>query len=193
MKLVYLAGCVFFLATGLGTADEEASNIPHVTANQYGRCYAKSVPSSAYGSEGTTKVFAVQRGDDLLLHTFPWYSAWLYLECNVGRPNEQVAVSLVRFGPWARGHKASQNDLAMAFYYAGKLVKSYSTLDIAGSPHNVEASISHYTVIAHVNGYRWRESNFYTFEASTHDGRLLVFDPTTGNLISTKKPANEKR
>jgi hypothetical protein len=30
---------------GFATADQEASNVAHVTAGPYGRCYAKSVPS----------------------------------------------------------------------------------------------------------------------------------------------------
>jgi hypothetical protein len=29
---------------GLAMADQEASNVAHVTAGPYGRCYAKSVP-----------------------------------------------------------------------------------------------------------------------------------------------------
>jgi hypothetical protein len=190
MRWVSLLACAFFLAATLATADEEASNIPRVTASRYGGCYAKSVPSTAYGSEGTTKVYAVRADDDLLLHTFSWYSAQLYLECNVGRPKQRVAVSLVRFGPWARGSTANKSDVAIAFYYGGQLAKAYSTLDIAGSPDNVSASISHYTVFDRVEGYRWQHGNFSTFEVLSHDGRLLVFDPTTGGIVSAKKAGN---
>jgi hypothetical protein len=79
--------------------------------------------------------------------------------------------------------------MAIAFYFRGQLVKQYSTLDLAGSPDNVSMSKSHYSVVRRVDGYRQQESNFSTFEILTNDGRLLAFDPTTGAILSTKKPA----
>ena len=188
MKWTCLLMCALLVASTTGTADEEASNVPHITASQYGRCYAKSVPRTLYASEGTTKMYSVQVGDDVLLHTFAWYSPRLFLECNVGRPKQGVSASLVRFGSWPRGSKATSRELAIAFYYDGKLAKAYSTLDIAGSPDNVSASESHYTVFNRVDGYRWHESNLATFEVLASDGRLLIFDPTTGELVSAKKP-----
>jgi hypothetical protein len=108
--------------------------------------------------------------------------------CNVGRPNEQVGTSVVQFGPWARGSRANANDLALAFYFGGKLARRYSTLDIAGSPDHVSSSVSHYTVISRVEGYKWRGSNFYAFEVVTVDGRTLSFDPTTGDMLPAENP-----
>jgi hypothetical protein len=170
-------------------ADDEASNVPIVKTDQWGRCYAKSVPNELYGTKGTTRVYSVQAGEDLLLHPFDWFSKEIYLQCNVGRPNEQVGTSVVRFGPWAPGYRAAAGHLAIAFYFRGQLVKQYSTLDIAGSPDNVAFSKSHYRVIRRVDGYRQRDSNFATFEVLTNDGRILAFDPTTGAILSTRKPA----
>jgi hypothetical protein len=77
--------------------------------------------------------------------------------------------------------------MALAFYYGGRLVREYSTLDIAGTPDSVEASESHYRVIDRVEGYRWKENNFYTFEVVGADGRQLVFDPTTGEILSAQR------
>lgn len=177
------------IACACAYADQEASNVPIIRINQWGSCYAKSVPSELYGSKGTTKVYSVQPGEDSLRHTFDWYSQQIYLECGVGRPNEQLGISVVRFGLWARGAKATVEQMALAFYFRGQLVKQYSTLDIAGSLDNVSRSRSHYSVIRRIDGYRQQKSNFYTFEILTYDGRLVVFDPTTGAILSAKKPA----
>ncbi len=189
MKRACLASFVFLFAILSAGADDEASNTPTVRASQFGNCYAKSVPSESYGSKGTTKVYAVRRGEDALLHTFAWYSSEFYLACNVGQPNQQVGVSIIQFGPWARGRQANRKDMALAFYFSGNLVREYSTLEISGSPDNVEASISHYTVVQRVEGYRWQQSNYYTFEVLTSDRRLLVFDPITGKILSAQEPA----
>ncbi len=177
--ILVLAGTI-----SLARADDEASNVPQVTASQYGRCYAKSVPAERSGSKGSTKIYVVQPGEDSLRDTFSWYSNRIYLECGVGRANQHAGTSVVQFGPWARGSRAAADDLALAFHFAGKLVRRYSTLDIAGSPDNVSSSVSHYTVIERVEGYRWKGSNFSVFEVVTTDGRRLTFDPTTGEILS---------
>lgn len=160
-------------------ADEEASNIPHVQSGTYGRCYAKSVPEDLWGERGETRLYEVGADRDRLVATFPWFSQQLRLQCNMSR-NGRIGASLVRFGPWPRGHQASADDLALAFYFDGELLVRYATLDIAGTPDNVVSTISHYRVIAEVHGYRWTGANSYEFEIKTVDGRTLSFDPTTG-------------
>ena len=165
-------------------ADQEAGNLPHVRAGTHGRCYAKSVPEEYWGQRGVTRLYRVAEGEDALIATFSWYSQELRLQCNMSR-NGHIGASLVRFGPWARGREASADHLALAFYFDGELLARYSTLDIAGSPDNVEASVSHYVVIAKVGGYRWLGAgapNAYAFDIETTDGRALTFDPVTGRL-----------
>jgi hypothetical protein len=78
--------------------------------------------------------------------------------------------------------------MAIAFYFRGVLVRQYSTLEIAGSPEKVSRSVSHYTVIRRIDGYREQRGNFSTFEIFTTDGRAVTFDPTTGAILSTRKP-----
>ena len=87
-------------------------------------------------------------------------------------------------GPWARGHTASDDVLAIAFHFNGKTVRKYSTLDVAGKPDNVSPSVSHYMVIEDVLGFRRTTGNEYVFEVTTVDGRLLAFDPITGDLLN---------
>lgn len=166
-----------------GWADEEASNVAHVAASSYGRCYAKSVPEESSGQRGTTRVYRVGAAQDTLEHSFDWFSQRIYIECNVSPPSGPVAISVVRFGPWPRGHEASDEHLALAFYFDGKLKRRYSILDIAETAENVSWSVSHYSVIETIEGFRWSGSgNRYEFVVRTIDGRTLRFDPATGAL-----------
>jgi hypothetical protein len=186
MHKAWIGSVLLLICAGAppAAADQEASNIPHVRAGSYGRCYARSVPEDRWGQRGVTRLYRVAKDDDVLIASFPWFSHELRLQCNMSR-NGELGASLVRFGPWARGHRASADDLALAFYFDGELLARYSTLDIAGSLDNVEASDSHYVVIAKVGGYRRLGAdnpNAYAFDIETTDGRRLSFDPITGRL-----------
>lgn len=179
-------GAFIASAVLIGTAaaaDQEASNIPHAQSDTYGRCYAKSLPDEYYGEAGETHIYQVERDTDLLLDHYDWFAQRLFLQCNMSR-NGDVGASIVRMGPWSRGQEAADDQLAIAFYFKGALLRSYSTLDIAGAPGNVAASVSHYQVIAEVPGYRWIDGDHYAFDIVTIDRRTLSFDPLTGDLLS---------
>ena len=172
----------------LAAADEEASNIAYVAASQYGNCYARSVPSAGYGTAGETLVYAVNArgGADGEAARYNWFAPQMRLECNVAGADGTIGHSIVQIGPWPRGDAADADTLALAFYWNGERVRRYSTLDIAGAPGNVSASVSHYTVIEEIVGYGWRDSNRYSFVVRTTDGRTLTFDAGTGLLLSTE-------
>lgn len=172
--LLTLAICLPLLA------DQEAGNTAHVAASEYGRCYAKSIPSESYGNAGKTLIYRVAEGADELVHEYGWFSQQIHLVCNASDSARPTGVAVVSTGPWARGHEASADVLALAFHFDGKTVREYSTLEIAGKPNNVSASVSHYTVIEEVLGFRWVRSNEYVFEVRTTDGRTLAFDAVTG-------------
>jgi hypothetical protein len=184
-KIPRLAGLASLLLlrppAALGLVDDEASNVPHVAASNGGRCYAKAVPDSLYGQAGRTRVYWVRARADSLLATYQWFSQRIFLECNVAAGDGPVSLSVVRFGPWPRGQEATARDLALAFYRGSRLLRRYSTLDIAGRRTNVSLSESHYTVIDSVLGYRWVTGNQYRFEVRTTDGRILSFDAATGD------------
>ena len=181
-------------------ADTEASNVAHVVAGPYGRCYAKSVPDhirdpeGAPRQQGRTKVFQVGDPEDVLVTLYNWFSQVLFVKCGLGD-----GVTVVRVGAWHRGHNARADHLAIAFYNGGKLLKRYSTLDITGSDKvnngglskfkNVSVSVSHYTVFksgpeinrtTSSDGPVFKEN--WVVRATTVDGRLLTFDIVTGNL-----------
>ena len=181
-------------------ADQEASNVAHVVAGPYGRCYAKSVPAHVYDPDGAprqqgrTTIFRVSNSEDVLVRRFDWFSQRIFLKCGVG--DDTV---VVRVGAWHRGHDPRADHLAIAFYKGGKLSRRYSTLDIAGDEkagggglskyRNVSASVSHYTVftsgpemvrITTNVGPVFREN--WVIKAKTVDGRALVFDMATGEI-----------
>ncbi len=58
---ITLAGLV---CASSALADEEVSNVAHVVAGPYGRCYAKSVPAKIYDLEGEPR----QQGRTTLYH-----------------------------------------------------------------------------------------------------------------------------
>ena len=170
---------ILFLAVPSVRADDEAGNRLYVVAN--GAWYAKSVPAEPRGTKGKTLVYLAKEDGDKLQYSYDWYSPhdlclmqWAW------------GVSVVRFGPWQRGSKASKEDFEMAFYNGDKLLAQYSALDIAGSEENVSQSISHYTVIRKVLGYRWIRSNDYVFEIERTDGKILAFDIGTGKVTETR-------
>jgi len=163
-------------------ADQEAGNTVQVAASEYGACYAKSIPAESYGNAGKTRIYRVTEGEDELVHEYGWFSQRIYLVCNASDSTRPTGVAVVSTGPWARGHEASADVLALAFHYDGKTVREYSTLEIAGEPGNVSSSVSHYTVIEKVLGFLWVRSNEYVFELRTTDGRTLAFDAVTGEM-----------
>src|SRR5687767_10766941 len=120
-RIVPLLCCVALVAAPAG-ADQEAPSGPRVTASKHGDRYAKSVPDDRWGTKGRTRVYRVERDADTLEHEFDWYAGTIHLRHING------GTSVVRFGPWTRGYEAKKDDLALAFYLDGKLLRSYSTL-----------------------------------------------------------------
>jgi hypothetical protein len=179
--MIMLAGLAGLAQSAL--ADEERANRPHVVADVHGQCYAKSVPDKSSGQEGSTGILAVEEAGDRLVHTLPWYSSQIHIQCQV--VPGYAAISVVRMGPWAQGYQARAQDLALAFYHDGRLVRQYSTLEIAGRADNVSRSSSHYTVIRRQGWSQQPAGSLPSFEVETEDKRRLTFDPATGNILAT--------
>ncbi len=168
-------------------ADQEASNTAHVVTDRYGRCYARATPAHDFDpyqdqrQQGRTQIYRTQTGGDVLVHEYDWFAQQLFVRC--GPPGDEI---VVRLGPWHRGRVASEDDLAIAFYRAGALLRSYSTLEISGgAPDAISNSVSHYTVFTRPprfsDGYGAGEGPVVV--AETVDGRSLRFDAMTGELL----------
>jgi hypothetical protein len=188
--LAALAGgaALGWLALTPGAADQEGGNRAYVTASESGQFYAKSVPREAYGLEGSTRIYQVGSPDDVLLHTYDWYTPRIFLEGFLGTRD----VYVVQTGPWPRGARASPDHLALAFHKNGAPIRRYSTLEIAGRPENVSASVSHYVVFRRLAGFRRPYGNQLVFDAELHDGRTLTFDADTGAIWSRAEEAVRK-
>lgn len=192
IKLIHAGVTVLLLSACRLEADSQSGNWPFVVAattdgtTAHGGYYAKCIPTEILGTSGVTRVYRVEKEQDALVHTYDWYSANIY----VSGANRKV--SIVRFGPWSTGHRASHHDLALALYYDGQLLKSYSTLDIVGRPENVQTSASHYRWHKRVIGYGHyalppSAKTIYAFGIETLDGRNLCFNVTTGELVRDLK------
>lgn len=164
----------------MAAADKEAGNRAYVKASEWGQVYAKSIPAESYGLKGTTNIYQVQPGEDQLLQTYDWYAPELYVDGFTGLQT----VYVVQMGPWARGHEASNDHSAVAFYKNDQRIASYSTLDIVGAPGNVESSISHYHVFGKRHGFRRPFGNQLMFDIEDVKGRLLSFNVDTGKLVT---------
>jgi hypothetical protein len=153
----------------------------------HGDRYAKCIPAGMSGDKGRTLVYHVKPGQDVLEAEYDWYATGIYLA------GTDKGTSVVRMGPWSEGHEPSKDDLALAFYFGGKPLKTYSTLDIAGSRENVRSSVSHYTWYKRVMGYCWirsDQSKFlrFGFALETTDGRVVCFDARTGERMDGWEP-----
>ncbi len=167
-------------------ADSTRPNTPIVAAGNDGTCYAKSVPAEFMGQKGTTKIYSVGTLKDSVTDSYNWYSDEIYISCKASI-NGRSETTVVRMGPWADGLVANQSDLAIAFYLNGKLLKKYSTLDIAGKPTNVQNSVSHYKVFSSILGFKWKYDEPSYFVAIRIDGVEMKFDASTGLLVLQKK------
>lgn len=172
-----LFAAILIILSPTAFADEEASNSVHVVSATYGTHYAKSIPAENSGTKGQTQIYRVTKDKDELEHTYDWFASQIYLQ------GTAKGTAVVRLGPWARGHEAGKDDLAIAFYLNGKLLKGYSTLDIAGKPDKVQSSTSHYSVLGKVSGFRWIDSNDYAFDVTGPDDKTISFDISTGEII----------
>lgn len=174
MRSCLFALMALVLLAGAALADQEASNRPIVRSSEYGAYYAKSVPLEEYGPKGVTRVYHVGASEDTFLYEYPWYATEIFL----GGSGDGT---LVRFGPWARGSEPSEDHLAIGFYRDGKVVREYSTLEIANLGSGVLRSVSHYEVFGQPLGFVWNRDDVF-YEVMGVDGVLLRFDLETGEL-----------
>ncbi len=171
--LFTLMALVFLFSTAL--ADDEASNRPIVRSSEYGAYFAKSIPSGYYGQEGVTLVYHVEADENILLYEYPWYASEMYLGGNGDG-------TLVRFGPWCRGSEPLEDHLAIGFYRDGRVIREYSTLEIATLGSGVSESVSHYEVFGQRLGFRSSSYGFF-FEVMGVDDVLFCFDLETGEIV----------
>lgn len=178
VKCVLIAALVIASSTAT-LADDEAANRPVVRSSEYGSVYAKSVPGESYGQRGKTRVFGVHADRDTLICEYDWYANEIY----IGGAGE---TTLIRFGPWQRGHEPQEDHLALGLYRNGKAVREYSTAEMERLGTGVSASVSHYTIFERRLGFRWLKGNSYVYEIEGVSGKVFTFDLETGAIMDKK-------
>ena len=194
--ILTIIGCL--VATTFAFADSPAPPVPLVFSNEdRSNVYFTMVPAK-YGKDYKIerKAYGVAYRLDAdgksteLYRTEGWYSFTVFISGD-GR-------YLVRMGPWSVGHGPEENDLAVAFYKDGKLIKQYSTADLVRDKSKVVATVSHYfwqapspldqrVTEAERLKLRLHLDDNNMFKLHTIDGWTYSFDATTGGIKSTTK------
>ncbi len=101
------------------------------------------------------------------LWTLSWYAFTAYPSSN--------GEHLVRVGPWA----SSTNQLALAFYSRGKMVKKYLISDLVKDPSQLRRTVSHFFWMA---GHHY-DDKAQRFHLKTVEGTEFQFSMATGEII----------
>ncbi|NUZ12865.1 hypothetical protein HUZ36_18970 [Pseudoalteromonas sp. McH1-7] len=170
-------------------ADRESIPKPYIVTQEgmFESYYFKMIPENFHfeddnlviDSEAYGRAFRLNYDgtEEELWSVSGWHANNVYLA-------GKEAVNLVRLGNWARGQAPENEDLAVAFYERGKLLKSYSTADLIEKPDSVKLSVSH---------YQWKLSsnlarNNKYFYIETVENITYKFDVSTGEIVDVKLP-----
>lgn len=163
---------------------------PRVTAAMRAPYYFTMLPAQYDYKEGDYEETAPARGvayrleedgnSASLWEVEGWYATTVYLAAN--------GTHLIRMGNWPEGNVPEQDDLAVAFYKEGELLKSYSTADLVGNPNNVRPESDHYFWLARDENYpELTYSNHFLLK--TIENKIFEFDISTGDIIGTMAEA----
>ena len=126
------------------------------------------IPASDYPASG----LYANNGSRIPLWTVTWYAHSVIVLSD--------GIHLVRRGPWAK----SQSDEAYSFYANGKEVRSYKISDLVDTPLFLKHSVSH---------FEWEETvrideQNHELVTALYNTEGFVFDYTTGEIISSRRP-----
>lgn len=140
MRSTFLFAVLLILAEGKSaSADTPRSNSEHKTASPDGSHLIVMTPNAFSEDAGTGIVYKSGQEGGPPLWTVPWFAQKVMLS-NTGD-------ELVRFGPWA-SDLDQHTDLAVSFYFKGRLLKQYQVRELIKDPERLEYSTSHYTWLA---------------------------------------------
>lgn len=175
MTVMILAFFIFVLMPGLLFADSPAPNMPQKVYSSDKQFYIEMTPKDGWGGYGPGEgiVYKVKGdGKTEKLWSVDFYSGEAILT-NDGK-------HLVAFGPWA----SSMSDLAIAFYAEGKELKKYSVKDLIPDESKLQHSVSHFFWQSFdKKKARGLQKDGKEFILPLIDGRVIVFDMTTGEIL----------
>ncbi len=111
----------------------------------------------------------------------PWWKTegWYARRVFISENGEYLA----RLNDWPAGAEPADDDLGIAFYNIGKLIKKYSTKDLVKDSSAVDRSLWHYEYIREIKGF----SGNYTFSIVSIDNIEYQFNVPSGDIISRRK------
>jgi hypothetical protein len=191
MKILAILSCALAVTASSLFADSPAPPVPYVAVAPRGAAYFKMIPRpGGKWEDGFGIAYRLRQdgSDEELWRTDGWYSFEVFLSYD--------GDYLVAMGPWNAGHEPGKEDMAVAFYRRGKLLRQYSTADLVKDKSKVRASVSHYMWLARDVG-RFPEAKKdteaelrifcdNTFRLKTCDGIVYEFDMTTGEIKKKK-------
>lgn len=190
MKYINLVLMLCVFVAHKAVADSEIAPFPKVDKPYDGACYIKQIPAklsyitnsshevikTVVAEEAFVKAYRIlpDGKDEFLWSSVGWYANKVFLtsDCQY----------LVRMGDWARGSEPSSEDLAVAFYKNGELLRSYSTLDVIENKKSVDVSIGHYLWQSRDSTYPRLVIPTGTFYLKTIEEKELEFNYKTGRV-----------
>ncbi|RBP46118.1 hypothetical protein DES53_102504 [Roseimicrobium gellanilyticum] len=202
MKIAAACTLLFlFCAAPFAVADQPAPEFRHVTTAQGGRCFFKMIPEKWHyennrpvkEKEAWGVAYELDENGEFveLWRTEGWYASEVFLSDD-GR-------YLVRMGVWPTISEKF-DDVAVAFYDRGKLLKSYEVRDLVKQPHRIEFSASHYEwrpeqqtvpngISTELFPGSFLQSDYLQgdyFHLVMIDKTAYRFDLATGNILATE-------
>ncbi len=177
---VIIIGLIYFSGKHELYIDEEVTPYPYVTSSEFGYVYFKMIPDTTedlFKHKGFGRAYrtSIHQQDEYLWNTEGWYAFNTFISSQ--------GEYLIRIGNWPRGHKPKAEDLAIAFYKHGKLLKKYSTEELIKDKSKVQHSVSHYDFL----GEKPECLDYCTdsFRLVTVDRLEYIFDIKNGEILST--------
>jgi len=181
-RLICVTGLMLCCATAI--ADRPALPRPKITLSASQRHFFVMLPDhrteqgDATGPAGAAYELLESGSFRQLWTVSGWYAITVFLSDD--------GEHLVRMGNWAEGHELSKDDLAVAFYKKGMLLKQYSTADLVKDATAIRRTVSHYNWQACEEGMP-RLTRDNRFSLKTIDGVLYTFDVTDGSILRISK------
>ncbi len=128
-------------------ADQPAPRTPYIVAGDGGRYDFKMVPSFEHGKPDRGQAYEVvgEGPDRPIWSVSGWYSHGTYLSYD--------GEYLVRLGTWSFAGTPSAEDLGVAFYKRGQLLKGHSIKDLVLDPGKAPRTVSFAHYLDGVGGF----------------------------------------
>lgn len=197
MKKILIIVCLILLSLSNVYARDRMANFSYVISDETGRFYARCMPAKVSGSKGITKIFRVERDEDVLIDTYNWFNEErLMLK---GNSRGEIAVMRLWQGIESEEAKESDKQVEFGFYINGRFLKSYSTKDIlelGNDPSNPNQNLLvfgrgrnpnvNYEVLKPECG--WLNYNDCFFVIKFPNGKKIRFDVNTGEVYAKPLP-----